>query len=126
MQPFSLNVDDGTMVEYGIPFLIKLGECSHGRGIAMVRYTARHGEEPPEHVHVSEDEVFYVIRGRLTFVCGEQIFPTETGGTMVLPAGIPHTYRVADNEEAVLLAITYPVQKVAHGWGGFVADMEQL
>ncbi len=45
---------------------------------------------------------------------------------MVLPAEIPHTYRVVDDEEPVLLAITYPVQKVAHGWGGFVADMEQI
>ena len=126
MQPYVLNENDGKTVEYGIPFLIKLGECSHGRGIAMVRFTARHGEEPPEHVHPTEDEVFYVIRGRLTFVSGEQFFPTETGGMMVLPAGRPHTYRVADNEEAVLLAITYPVQKIAHGWGGFVADMEQL
>ena len=126
MQPYVLNENDGKTVEYGIPFLIKLGECSHGRGIALVRFTARRGEEPPEHVHLSEDEVFYVISGRLTFVCGGQFFPTETGGTMVLPAGIPHTYRVADNEEAVLLAITYPVQKVAHGWGGFVADMEQV
>ena len=92
----------------------------------MVRCTARHGEEPPKHVHVSEDEVFCVICGRLTFVCGEQCFPTETVGTMVLPAEIPHTYRVVDAEEPVLLAITYPVQKVAHGWGGFVADMEQI
>ena len=92
----------------------------------MVRCTARHGEEPSKHVHNSEDEVFYVIRGRLTFVCWEQCFPTEAGGTMVLPAKIPHTYRVADNVEAVLLAITYPVQKVAHGWGGFVAIMERL
>jgi hypothetical protein len=45
---------------------------------------------------------------------------------MVLPAEIPHTYRVVDAEEPVLLAITYPVQKVAHGWGGFVAEMEQI
>ncbi len=126
MQPYSLQVHDGTTVEYGIPFLIKLGECAHGRGIAMVHYTARHGEEPPEHVHLTEDEVFYVISGRLSFVCGEHSFPIETGGTMVLPAEIPHTYVVADGEEAVLLAITYPVQKVAHGWGGFVADMEQI
>ena len=126
MQPYVLNENDGKTVEYGIPFLIKLGECSHGRGIALVRFTARRGEEPPEHVHLSEDEVFYVISGRLTFVCGERIFPTDTGGTMVLPAGVPHTYRVDDNEEAVLLAITYPVQNVAHGWGGFVADMEQV
>jgi quercetin dioxygenase-like cupin family protein len=50
------------MVAHGIPFLIKLGECAHGRGIAMVQYTARHGEEPPKHVHDSEDEVFYIQR----------------------------------------------------------------
>ena len=50
------------MVAYGIPFLIKLGECAHGRGIAMVWYTPLHGEEPPKHVHDSEDEVFYIQR----------------------------------------------------------------
>jgi quercetin dioxygenase-like cupin family protein len=126
MQPYVLNENDGKTVEYGIPFLIKLGECAHGRGLAMVRYTARCGEEPPEHVHPTEDEIFYVIKGSLTFITNDTAYPVTTGGIMVLPAGIPHTYIVAAGEEAEVLAITYPVQQLQNGWGGFVADMESI
>jgi quercetin dioxygenase-like cupin family protein len=125
MQPYALAASDGRTVEYGIPFLIKLGECAHGRGLAIVQYTARSGEEPPEHVHPTEDEVFYVVNGRLTFVCGGEEYPVAMGGMMILPAGSPHTYRLATGEAAQVLAITYPVQSTPDGWNGFVADMEQ-
>jgi len=125
MQPYALAASDGRTVEYGIPFLIKLGECAHGRGIAIVQYTARSGEEPPEHVHLTEDEVFYVVSGQLTFVCGSEEYPVAMGGMMILPAGIPHTYRLATGEAAQVLVITYPVQSTPDGWEGFVADMEQ-
>jgi quercetin dioxygenase-like cupin family protein len=124
MQPYALAASDGRTVEYGIPFLIKLGECAHGRGIAIVQYTARSGEEPPEHVHPTEDEVFYVVSGQLTFVCGSEEYPVAMGGMMILPAGSPHTYRLATGEAAQVLAITYPVQSTPDGWEGFVADME--
>ena len=124
MHPYLLNQSEGRVVNYGIPFLIKLGECAHGRGLAIVQYTARAGEEPPEHVHGTEDEVFYVVSGRLTFLCDGKEFEVVTGGIMVLPSGIAHTYRVAPGEEAHVLAITYPVRSMPVGWEGFVADME--
>ncbi len=73
------------MVAHGIPFLIKLGECAHGRGIAMVWYTPRHGEEPPKHVHDSEDEVFYIQRA--VDVCVKKASYRDCG-VIVLPAGI--------------------------------------
>ncbi|KGA16161.1 hypothetical protein GM51_13200 [freshwater metagenome] len=124
MQPYALAASDGKSVEYGIPFLIKLGECTHGRGLAIVQFTARSGEEPLAHVHPTEDEVFYVISGRLTFVCGGAEYAVTAGGMMVLPAGIAHTHQLAAGEVAQVLALTYPVQSIPHGWSGFVADME--
>jgi hypothetical protein len=47
MQPYALAASEGQTVEYGIPFLIKLGECAHGRGIAMVQYTTRSVKSHP-------------------------------------------------------------------------------
>ena len=48
------------------------------------------GAEPPLHTHDTEDEVFYVLEGEVTFHCGGHDFHVATGGTMVLPMGIEH------------------------------------
>jgi quercetin dioxygenase-like cupin family protein len=121
-----LAAAQGTAVQYGVDWLIKLGERGSGRGLAVVTYTTVAGEEPPEHTHPTEDEVFYVISGRVTFLAGGAEYPVETGGIMVLPAGVPHTYRVDAASPVALLVMTYPVGDYAAGWGGFVADMEAV
>jgi hypothetical protein len=67
MQPYSLRVDDGTFVAYGIPFLIKLGECAHGCGIAMVRYRHCTAKSRPSTYMILKTK-FSKYSERLTFV----------------------------------------------------------
>lgn len=83
------------------------------------------GEEPPDHTHQTEDEMFYVLDGALTFRCGDQTFALEKGGFIFLPRGIEHGYTLTSAEPVRLLVITAPVREgMSGGWGGFVADME--
>lgn len=124
--PLVIREGEGTHIEYGADFCIKLGERNHGRGVAIVQLTTRHGEEPPEHTHDTEDEIFYVLQGTLTFSVADKQYTVASGGMIVLPCGIPHTYAIADGEHVSLLIITHPVSDRSEGWGGFVADMESL
>lgn len=126
MQPFALAADAGTHVQYGIDWVLKIGERSHGRGVAIVTYTTTAGEEPPLHTHPTEDEIFFVLQGDITFLADGKRFPVTTGGMMVLPAGLPHTYVIATGVRVSLLVITHPVGDFPDGWGGFVADMEAV
>ena len=96
-----------------------------GSGAAVLEYVTSKGEEPPDHTHLTEDEMFYVLEGAVTFRCGGETFALETGGFIFLPCGIEHGYTLQSDDPVRLLAITYPVRKgTSGGWGGFVADME--
>jgi quercetin dioxygenase-like cupin family protein len=91
-----------------------------------VEYTTRKGEEPPDHTHPTEDEIFYVIKGELTFRCGGKCFDVNDGGFVYLPQGIGHGYTIRSDGPVRLLVVTFPTSGVSNeGWGGFIADVER-
>ena len=126
MRPYALNAGEGWTYNYGIDFTVLLGELRHARGLAIVRFQTHRGEEPPDHTHETEDETFYVLRGSLSFRCGDQTFDVESGGFVFLPHGIEHGYTICSDDDVDLLVLTSPAQEKAtgSGWGGFIADLE--
>lgn len=60
----------------------------------------------PPHVHSREDEVFVVLEGTVTFVCGETEATLGPGGALFLPRGIPHAYRLATPRATMLMLFT--------------------
>jgi quercetin dioxygenase-like cupin family protein len=126
MRPYALGAGEGWIYDlFGIDFIVKTGETGPGPRMAVVEYTTRRGEEPPEHTHPTEDELFYVLRGAVTFRCGGEAFDVEEGGFVVLPRGIPHGYEIRSDGDVRLLMITSPAGEAASGgWGGFVTDIE--
>ena len=126
MVPYSLESGEGWTYRYGIPFMIKAGELHPGRGVAFTEYTTRKGEEPPDHTHATEDEMFYVINGELTFRCRGESFDVSDGGFMYLPQRIEHGYTIRSEGPVRLIVVTFPTREAGgEGWGGFIADVEQ-
>jgi quercetin dioxygenase-like cupin family protein len=125
VHPYALKAGEGWTYNYGIDFCVKAGEVGPGRRVAFIEYTTRAGEEPPEHTHDTEDEIFYVLRGALTFRCGDQTFDAEDGASVFLPHGTEHGYSIRGDGDVRLLVVTSPSKDDAlGGWGGFVADLE--
>lgn len=124
-QPYALKAGEGWTYRFGIDFTVKASEAQTGSGVAVLEYITQQGEEPPDHTHPTEDELFYVLEGALTFRCGGKTFDVEKGGFIFLPRGIEHGYTIHSTEPVRLLVVTAPVRDGASGgWGGFVADME--
>ena len=124
-RPYALQAGEGWTYHAGFDFTVKAGELGQGRRVAVIEYTTRRGEEPPEHTHPTEDEIFYVLQGALTFQCGDDTFEVDEGGFVFLPRGIPHGYTIRSDGDVRLLAVTAPAQEDAQaGWGGFVGDIE--
>lgn len=124
-QPYALNAGEGWTYRFGIDFTVKASEVQTGSGVAVLEYITQQGEEPPDHVHLTEDEMFYVLEGTVTFRCGGKAFDVDKGGFVFLPRGIEHGYTIRCAEPVRLLVVTAPVREEAsEGWGGFVADME--
>src|SRR5690242_8231494 len=124
MKPYALKAGEGWLYRFGIDFTVKAGEIDDSNGAAVLEYITRKGEEPPMHTHPTEDEMFYVLEGDITFQCGENIFDLEKGGFIFLPAGIEHGYTIRGEEQVRLLVVTAPLRQKEGGWRGFVADLE--
>lgn len=125
MQPYVLKAGEGWVYRFGIDFTVKASETRAGSGAAILEYTTRKGEEPEDHTHATEDEMFYVLEGAITFRCGDKVFDLHGGDFIFLPRGMQHGYTIAKEDVVKLLVITAPVRENSiGGWGGFVADME--
>jgi quercetin dioxygenase-like cupin family protein len=126
MRPYTLKSGEGWKYRYGIDFTIKVGELHPGRGAAFMEYSTRKGEEPPNHTHATEDEIFYVLKGELTFLCGGESFDVSEGGFIYLPRGIEHGYTIRSDDWVRLIVVTFPTSAASgEGWGGFTADVER-
>lgn len=60
---------------------------------------------PPLYEHVSLDETFYVLEGRVTFRVGEAAFVALPGAQVVVPHGIPRSYANEFEERVRLVAV---------------------
>ena len=126
VRAYALKVEEGWVYRSsGTDYAVKTGEIQKGSGTAVMEYVARKGEEPNSHTHPTENEMFYVLQGALTFTCGKETFDVKKGGFIFLPHGIEHSYKVRSKGLVRLLTITSPVsRRKAGGWGGFIADLE--
>ncbi|RIK41263.1 MAG: hypothetical protein DCC55_12520 [Chloroflexi bacterium] len=126
MRPYALQAGEGWTYRHGIDFTVKAGELQPGRGAAFTEYTTRKGEEPSDHIHPTEDELFYMLQGELTFRCGGETFDVGEGGFVYLPQGIEHGYTIRSEGPVRLIIVTFPTRAPsAAGWGGFIADVER-
>ena len=124
-QPYALQAGEGWTYRFGVDFTVKAGEIREGSGAAFLEYETRQGEEPSGHTHETEDEIFYVLEGAITFRCGEATFDLEKGGFVFLPHGVKHSYAIRSQDPVRLIVVTSPAREgTGGGWGGFVADME--
>jgi mannose-6-phosphate isomerase-like protein (cupin superfamily) len=49
-------------------------------------------EVAPLHVHHGDDEAWHVVSGALRFRLGDDEFTVGAGSTVLVPAGVPHTF----------------------------------
>lgn len=78
------------------------------------------GTGSPWHVHYNEDEEFYLLDGRVRFVCGDQQQIVGPGGFVFLPRGIPHGFEVVGDGPAHFLLMSTP-----GGFEGFVRELSE-
>jgi quercetin dioxygenase-like cupin family protein len=86
---------------------IKVESSQSGGDYSAVLWTVRAGEEPPMHTHSREDELVYVVHGKLIATVGDTRFEVGPGAYAALPRGVPHTIEVV-GDEATLLATFVP------------------
>jgi len=121
---YALGRGDGWVYRHGVDFAVKAGELGTGNGAAVMEYLTAKGEEPPDHTHPTEDEMFYLVEGEVTFRCGDRSFDVGPGGFVFLPRGVEHGYSIASGGPVRFLVVTAPRRDDVKGWGGFIGGFE--
>jgi mannose-6-phosphate isomerase-like protein (cupin superfamily) len=62
-------------------------------------------EVAPLHVHHADDEAWHVVSGALRFRFSDQVVIAEAGATVLVPAGVPHTFGNAGPDPSRFLII---------------------
>ena len=74
-------------------------------GMSVLEQLLPQDSSPPLHVHHDEDEIFHLLEGEIRIKLGEHVRRVSTGQTLLVPRGVPHTFRV-DSKTARLLVVT--------------------
>jgi mannose-6-phosphate isomerase-like protein (cupin superfamily) len=73
---------------------------------------------PGVHRHESNEELFYVVEGVMTFVVGDQRVDAPAGSFLRIPAGVTHDFENTTARPAAVFNVFIP--------GGFEAKMPDI
>jgi len=111
-EPTVLRAEDGEALwAVGVLMVVKVDAGQTDGAYTLVDHTAPAGYETPYHVHHREDELFYVIDGRLECIhgeVGENRVSASPHETVVLPRGVPHGFRVVGDEPCRMVVQVTP------------------
>jgi quercetin dioxygenase-like cupin family protein len=91
----------------GLLTFLARGEQTGG-ALTAFESTAAPGEGPPFHCHVREDELVYVLEGRLRFRLEDAVDEAPSGSAVFIPRGVPHTWQNGGKTRARILAVFTP------------------
>jgi quercetin dioxygenase-like cupin family protein len=75
-------------------------------GLSVLEHRVPHGFSPPLHLHRNEDEVLHVLAGEFRVRVQDEERRVGAGDILLVPKGVPHTYRVESSPEGHVLSIT--------------------
>lgn len=81
------------------------GEESGGAYFSMLAIVPPNGGPPP-HIHLNEDETFYVLEGTPTFRLGDAVIVAGPGDFVNVPKGVLHNFR-NNSDEPLRMILTF-------------------
>jgi mannose-6-phosphate isomerase-like protein (cupin superfamily) len=85
----------------------KVGTAETGGGLFVMEHTHLAPGGPALHLHLSQEEWFYVVEGKVAFQVGEQRITLGPGESVLAPRRVPHTFSsVAATPSRLLIAFT--------------------
>jgi quercetin dioxygenase-like cupin family protein len=100
--------EGGRLNVMGSDTLVKLTGADTAGQLSMFVVTANPGDGVPMHTHTREDELFYVLEGRVRFDTGGTSTVAGTGATAFLPRSVPHAWWVEGDQPAKVIIMTLP------------------
>src|SRR5437660_12774012 len=97
----------------------KAGTVETEGRLALLDQTMPPGYAVPRHIHIEEDEAWYVLEGSMTFYCGERVIAAVERTWVFAPRGVVHTFKVGDHgARAVTFSCPSPFADFGAAAGG--------
>jgi len=70
----------------------KVGTQETGGNLFVIEHRNLRPGGPPLHMHLNQEEWFYVVEGRVAFMVGEQKLTLNAGESILAPRRVPHAF----------------------------------
>jgi quercetin dioxygenase-like cupin family protein len=106
---YSLSAGEGERIWIaGDTLSIKASAATTGGSLSLVECEATPGAGPPPHIHLNEDESFYVLEGEFAFLVGEHTVTGGPGTFAFVPRGTVHRFECTGRRPGRLLVMFTP------------------
>ena len=90
--------------------------------LAVYEYVSEPGVlGPPQHVHHSHDETFYVVTGTYEFTIGQERLALQPGSFLSVPRETPHTFRNAGTSAGRIVGTFNPAR-----FAGYFRELAEI
>jgi mannose-6-phosphate isomerase-like protein (cupin superfamily) len=110
VRPFAVQPGEGTPLETptGDWATIKAHTRNTNGSLSVIELSSKPKSGPGLHIHLREDEVWWVLEGEFRFKAGGDIFHVTQGGMAFGPRGVPHAFQNVGETPGRLLIVTTP------------------
>jgi mannose-6-phosphate isomerase-like protein (cupin superfamily) len=117
-----INSREDSPVQFlGIPTVVRAtGEATNGAFSLIEHLSVPPGFASPYHMHHLEDEAFYILEGKVAFICDGNWLDAGPGNFVYGPRRVPHGFKLEDPGPAKMLVWCSPA-----GFEKFILELGQ-
>ena len=90
------------------PVASKVSGADVDQRFSVIEVETPPGRGPEMHIHLAQNEFFFVLQGSIGIQCGTDKFVLKTGDSFMAPMGVPHAYVTLSQQPARILNIFDP------------------
>ena len=91
---YALKNGEGVQIDFrGTQMTVKASAEQSGGAYSLIEMRHPSNVGPASHVHPAAPEAFYVLEGEYTIHCDRNSYTAHSGDFVLIPKGVPHSYR---------------------------------
>ena len=97
-----------TIKPFNLDMKILLTTEATGGAISVIMGWHKPGEGPPDHVHFSQEEIFFIVDGTYELTAGDQTSTVGPGTVVFIPRNVVHRFKNVGDRTACMLDWSLP------------------